>query len=156
MRQHDTTAAPAPAATIAGVPTAAAALGGAGTIPFVGLALASFLPGASGGFALQAVYAYAVAILSFLGGVHWGVALTRGTPTFARLGAGVIPSLVGWAAFLVGGRTGLWLLAAGLAAMLAYDLRETRAGALPGWYPRLRWPLTLAAAGSLLLASVNA
>lgn len=142
--------------TVGGVPTAAALLGGAGAIPFVGLALASFLPGMLGLYAVGAVFAYGVAILSFLGGVHWGVAVTQGEPSFARFGAGVVPSLVAWAAFLVGGRVGMWLLAAGLAAMLAYDLRETRAGTLPGWYPRLRWPLTLAAAGSLLLASANA
>jgi hypothetical protein len=152
MGQHETRAAPA-----AGVPTAAAVLGYAGAIPFVTLALATFVSGAAGPLAIQAVYAYAVAILSFLGGVHWGVALTtRGEPTFARLGAGVVPSLAGWAAFLVGGRAGLWLLAASFAAVLAYDLRQTRAGVTPGWYPRLRWPLTLAVIGSLLLASVNA
>jgi hypothetical protein len=151
MRERDTRTAPA-----TGVPTAAAVLGYAGAIPFVTLALGTFVSGAPGAFALQAVYAYAVAILSFLGGVHWGVALTRAEPTFARLGAGVAPSLAGWAAFLVGGRAGLWLLAAAFAAMLAYDLRQTRAGATPGWYPGLRWPLTSAVAASLLLASVNA
>ena len=153
MRQHETRT-----ASTTEIPTAAAVLGYAGAIPFVTLALATFVSGAVGVLSLQAVYAYAVAILSFLGGVHWGVALTtsRGEPTFARLGAGVVPSLAGWATFLIGGRTGLWLLAASFAAMLAYDLRQTRAGVTPSWYPRLRWPLTLAVVASLLLASANA
>ncbi len=42
-------------------------------------------------------------ILAFLGGVHWGFALPEpsGRADRARLGLGVVPSLVGWVALLL-------------------------------------------------------
>lgn len=138
------------------VPTPAAVLGFAGAIPFVALALASFVTGALGTLALDALWGYGLAILSFLGGVHWGAAMVQAEPTFARLSASVAPTLAGWAAYLVGGRVGLWLLALAFASLLAYDLGRVRVGEAPGWYPRLRWPLTLIVAASLLLASFQA
>lgn len=138
------------------IPTAAAVLGFAGAIPFAALALASFSTGDLGTFALDALWGYGLAILSFLGGVHWGAAMIQAEPTLARLGASVVPTLAGWVAYLVGGTVGLWLLALAFAGLLAYDLGRVRAGAAPVWYPRLRWPLTLIVATSLLLASIRA
>ncbi|PKP63592.1 MAG: hypothetical protein CVT86_04835 [Alphaproteobacteria bacterium HGW-Alphaproteobacteria-8] len=46
----------------------------------------------------------------------------------------------------------LGMLALGLVALYAADLALTRAGGAPAWWPALRWPLTLGAAGSLALA----
>lgn len=138
------------------VPVAAAVLGFTGAIPFVALALASFVPGGFGSFALDALWGYGLAILSFLGGVHWGTAMIQAELTFARLGASVAPTLAGWVAYLVGNTVGLWLLTLAFAGLLAYDLGRVRAGAAPAWYPRLRWPLTLIVAASLLLASSRA
>lgn len=139
------------------LPPAAVALGYAGAIPFVALGLAALLGSAEvGRLALHALWGYGVAILSFLGGVHWGAAITQGSPTLVRLGGGVVPSLAGWASYLLGGRLGLWLLAVAFAALLAYDLHTVRAGGLPRWYPALRWPLTLIVVTALLLAGMNA
>ena len=58
------------------VPSAAGWLGGLGAAPFIGLAGAiPFLNGAPRMFVAQALVAYGATILSFLGGVHWGLAI---------------------------------------------------------------------------------
>ncbi len=135
------------------VPPAATALGLAGVIPFAAASLASLLAGGDlGGFARAALLAYGAVILSFLGGLQWGLAVRAGRPDLARLGAGVLPSLVAWAALLVGGAAGLLMLAAAFAGVLAVDLRLTREGTAPSWFPKLRAALTGAVVVCLLLA----
>jgi hypothetical protein len=92
-------------------------------------------------------------ILSFLGGIHWGLALARPAPPgFRALGIGVLPSLAGWAGLLAGGVGGLLLLLAGFLAVLAVDLDLGREGGAPPWFARLRVVLTGAVCGCLLLA----
>lgn len=138
--------APSPA-----VPPAALALGLAGLLPFAASALAALaLPPGQQGVALQALAAYGAVILSFLGGVRWGLAI--GGPadgaSLPRLALSVVPSLLGWAALLLPARPGLALLALGFIAMLAVDWRNPAA---PAWYRRLRLPLSAGAICALLL-----
>lgn len=141
------------------VPLAAGWLGGLGAVPFAALAAAvALLDGPPRGLAVQALAAYGAVILSFLGGIHWGLAVApasaaNGSGLKVRLAGSVVPSLAGWAALLVPPTIGLFGLAAAFAAMLGFDLLATRAGEAPAWYPRLRIPLTLAVVGSLLLAA---
>jgi hypothetical protein len=52
------------------------------------------------------------------------------------------------------GSDGLVALALGFASLLVADIRLTREGGAPAWWPTLRWPLTVGAAGSLLLGAV--
>lgn len=134
------------------VPPAAAALGLAGVLPFAAAALATLGGGPAGAFAGGALLAYGAVILSFLGGIHWGLAIDRGQAGYRRLGVGVLPSLVGWAALLAGGAWGLALLAAAFLLVLVADVRLTRDGAAPGWFPRLRVVLTNAVVLCLLVA----
>jgi hypothetical protein len=124
------------------VPPAATVLGLAGVLPFAAAALGSLQPGALGAFALKALIAYGAVILSFLGGIHWGLAIDRADPSYGHLGIGVVPSLLGWAALLLGGSWGLMLLAAAFLVVLACDLRLTSQGIAPPWFPRLRLVLT--------------
>lgn len=144
----------------AAVPVMAAWLGGMGALPFVALAVAVIgLDGVTRALAVQALLGYGAVILSFLGGIHWGLAIAPGGPPAApelgtRLAWSVVPSLVGWAALLVTPVTGLFALAAAFAAMLGIDLRATRLGAAPAWYPRLRVPLTMTVVASVLAAAV--
>lgn len=131
------------------VPPAARWLGFAGLLPFAGAALAGLVPGLRVP-AAQILLAYGAVILSFLGGIRWGLAM--GTPDAAyRLGISVVPSLLGWIALLLPTRAGLLLLAAGFAAMTVADFRLPEA---PAWYPRLRLPLSCGAIASLLLGLV--
>lgn len=141
------------------VPRAAAWLGGLGFLPFVGLSIASqVIPGDGKPAALLGLLAYGAVILSFLGGIHWGAAMTRSIaqPDHAidarTLAISVLPSLTGWAALLIDPRYGLALLAAGFAAQLLFDLRSTQAGLAPSWYPKLRKPLTMIVIAALLVA----
>jgi hypothetical protein len=135
-----------------GVPDPAALLGAAGLIPFLAGALWSFVPGETGAWARGALLGYGAVILSFMGGVHWGLAMAAARPSFLRYGASVVPALLAWLALLSGGRAGFVLLAASFASLLAYDLGAVRSGEAPAWYPALRWPLTLAVCAALVLA----
>ena len=134
------------------VPDAARWLGGLGAIPFVSLALAGSLLEA--GMRAQAVYALAVygaVILSFLGGIQWGLAIATDDGSLRRLGLSVVPPLVAWAGLLLPLAQGMILLAISFACVLLVDLQASRAGEAPAWYPKLRWPLTIAAAASLIV-----
>lgn len=136
-----------------GVPDPAALLGLAGLFPFVVGALATLDGGALGRWAPAALLGYAAVILSFMGGVHWGLAMTAERPSWLRYGASVVPALLGWLALLIGGRLAFLLLVVSFTSLLAYDLGAVRAGEAPGWYPKLRWPLTLVVVLCLLLAA---
>jgi hypothetical protein len=144
------------------VPLSAAWLGGLGALPFIVLAGAlPFLAGGPRRLAAGALVGYGATILSFLGGIHWGLAIapapqgdTRRKRLSARLILSVLPSLAAWAALLVADTTGLLVLALAVAAMLWVDIRATRAGEAPPWYPTLRVPLTCIVVAALLLGAV--
>ena len=106
----------------------------------------------------HAMAAYGAVILSFLGGVHWGLAVGSergfdGGKVSSRLIVKVIPSLIGWFSLLIGQTTGLFVLAAAFAAMLLVDLRATQQGEAPPWYPKLRIPLSLMVIAALLVGA---
>ena len=141
------------------VPRSAAWLGGLGALPFVGLSGATpYLDSAPRMFVVHALLAYGATILSFLGGVHWGLAIgsrsSADNPEFRnRLIVSVLPSLAAWAALLFPEHTGLLILAAAVAAMLWVDIRATRADHAPQWYPKLRIPLTCVVVTALLFGA---
>ncbi|RXH19356.1 DUF3429 domain-containing protein [Bradyrhizobium guangzhouense] len=141
------------------VPAAAAWLGGLGLLPFIGLSIASrAIGGDMKTAALHGLLTYGAVILSFLGGIHWGAAMTRSISQTDHdidaggLGISVVPSLVGWASLLLDARYGLALLAVGFAANLLLDIRAARQGLVPPWYRRLRQPLTLVVVVALIMA----
>ena len=130
-------------------------------MPFAALALVSHVAEPSiARPAIFALAAYGAVILSFLGGIRWGLALLSGeaVPTerqlFVRLLLSVLPSLLGWMALLVSPITSLLVLAAGFGAVLALDIQAARSGDAPHWYPRLRVPLSLMVIGSLLTGAL--
>jgi len=133
------------------IPSAARWLGFAGLLPFAATAVAGLMPAVPfHDVALRALSAYGAIVLSFLGGIRWGLAIAKADaagPT-GPLFVGVLPALLGWIALLVPASTGLLLLALGFAAMLAADLRLSTA---PSWYRSLRPPLSVGAVGALLL-----
>ena len=104
----------------------------------------------------RATQLYGSSILSFLGAVHWGVALrssvdgVSGTRDFVY---SVTPSLVAWLASLMRPSEGLLLLTGGFGAAFLYDsLRFGNGSAVPAWYRRLRLPLSVAAMGGCTVA----
>ncbi len=136
------------------VPAAAAWLGGLGAIPFVGLAALTFTDSALGAMAHPALLGYGAVILSFLGGVQWGVAIAR-QARGGLLTLSIVPSLVAWVALLLPGRTAHWTMAAAIVALLLIDLALARRGLTPAWYPRLRVPLSTVVALSLMAAALS-
>lgn len=143
------------------VPLPAFTLGFLGALPFLGLALLALVAGPLGSATLEAwsqvaLLSYGAIILSFMGGIHWGWAMAADEPSFARLGLSVVPALVGWGGYLLGGSFGFIVIAAGFAALLRLDLRAIAEGRAAPWYRQLRWPLTIIAVGSLVVASLVA
>lgn len=131
------------------------ALGLSGLLPFLGAAAGVLAaPAHWTGFAKGVLIAYGAVILSFLGAVHWGLALRapaeEAAAAPARLGLGVLPALVGWAAMVLGERPSLLLLAAGILATAGVEQWAAARGLLPAPYMRLRWVLSLGAAACLL------
>ncbi len=140
--------------TRADVPAAAKWLGYAGALPFLAGALASLpVTEALRPLGLQLLLGYGAIILSFMGGVHWGVAMMRNDTAPGPLTRSVAPSLIALPAPLIGGVTGLFILVAGFAGLLVYDEQEARAGRLPDWYPLLRRPLTAIVIACLALGA---
>lgn len=141
------------------VPTAALVLGGLGALPFVALASGLPLPLPMGrGLLARALVGYGAAILSFMGGVHWGAAMVqaprRSDPR--AFGLSVLPALAGWACLLLPTAFALPGLAGAFVLLLAYDLWTAHKGETPAWYPRLRIPLSLVVIASLLAAAISA
>ena len=142
------------------VPASAGWLGGLGAAPFIGLAGAMpFLTSAPRMLVAHALVAYGATILSFLGGVHWGLAIGSQSSRHdgklrLRLTLSVIPSLAGWAALLFAETTGLFILALAVAAMLWVDIRATQVGEAPPWYSKLRIPLTCVVVATLLFGAI--
>lgn len=141
------------------IPPAPLALTLAGLLPFVAAATAVGLlrEDIAGRAAAELILlAYAAVILSFLGGVRWGIEIARSAPPrWAVLGLSVLGALAGWAmvlhAVLRGQSPWLLAVAAGLLALhWAWDVFAAREA--PAWYGGLRTLASLGAVLSLLAA----
>lgn len=118
-------------------------LGYLGLIPFVaGGALALFGDGVASGLGLRAVIAYGAVIVSFVGAIHWGLALAGGAPAGRLYVVSVLPSLVAWPALLVDARTGLALLIAAFLGIWIHERVSLWSTLFPAWFARLRTQLT--------------
>jgi Protein of unknown function (DUF3429) len=132
----------------------------AGLIPFAGLASVIVLEHPYALLAHQALIAYAMAILSFLGAIHWGAVLQRGRNddpaiSVSALVWGVLPSLWAWATiFFAAHQQPLWLIVGLLIALGVDTLFYPRHG-LAGWMMPIRLVATVGAATSLLLAALH-
>ena len=129
----------------------AARLGYAGLLPFVILAVATWTaPPAYRAQAAHALLAYGATIASFLGAIHWGLAMREpGTPSPGPFVWGVVPSLVAWVALLLPLSQGLVTLTLLLGVCLVVDWRSYPAYGLRQWLG-MRRHLTLVAGVCLL------
>lgn len=123
-------------------------LGIGGLVPFLATTLGVWLaPAAWQAALLMAFLAYGAVILSFLGGIHWGLVMVAPRPaevaTRGRWLASMAPSLLAWPALLVGGLAGTGLLALGFVLVMGLEQRHRQCLELPAWYLSLRWLLTL-------------
>lgn len=137
------------------------ALGIGGLIPFVALSGAMALDMAlpligNPEAARTALLIYAIAILSFLGGVRWGIALGYEDQAKAArdYAIAVIPALVGWAAAGLDEPRDLWMLCIAFVVLGLLDYGLACRTVAPEWYGRLRLALSAVAALALGLAAV--
>ena len=102
---------------------------------------------------VRAQLQYGASIVSFLGAVHWGLAVAEGTHGALRLGWGVMPSIGAWLAMSTGACNDEVRKADALAGLLGTcyvaDAVFTMNKLLPQWYMSLRTPLTIVAIVSL-------
>ncbi len=137
------------------LPLPARWLGYGGLLPFVfGAALVWLVQGEARAHAAQAMSAYAAVIVSFLGGIHWGLAFRRAQPPLALLAWGVVPSLVAWAAVLMPPGAGLVVHGAMLALCYGVDRRIYAAQGVARWLT-LRFRLSAVAALCCFLAAAG-
>lgn len=99
--------------------------------------------------------AYAATILSFLGGVRWGVAMTRHTDESAgdMLASAAAP-LLGWLSVATPAPYAFALLAVAFAAHGAWDTLAAHRRKTPDWYARLRIVATSVVVATMILAFV--
>ena len=129
-------------------------LGYAGLAPFVLLAAlmwlvdAELLP-----FVSIALASYAATIVSFLGGVHWGIGFMKGdaAPRFHFVW-GVVPSLFAWLALMMPAYAALPLLGLVVVACYAVDRKTYPEAGLASWLA-LRLRLTVVATLSCVLGA---
>lgn len=107
--------------------------------------------------ALAMAYFYAATILSFLGGLWWGLAARAGRAPGWVWVAAVMPSLIAffsawpWATGEPWPGPSMVVLGLSLIAALAVDVLLVRDGLAPAWWLRLRVPLS-AGLGGITLA----
>ncbi|MEG3169098.1 DUF3429 domain-containing protein [Sphingomonas sp. LB3N6] len=148
-----------PAAT-GGIPPIARLLGLSGLLPQLG-AVALLLSGdpQSRYSALAITYAYAAIILSFLGGLWWGLAARTDSPPRWLWFAGVAPSLIAlvtawpWMVGLRWPGPSLVVLGISLIGALLVDRALVRAGLAPPGWMALRVPLSLGLGVLTMLAA---
>ena len=111
------------------------------------------------GLLVQTLLIYAAVIASFLGAVHWGLAMAMPEPPGRIFALSVLPGLFGWA--IVGLLSGPETAAGALvlfiilfAALYAYDRKAVERGRAPRWYGTLRAPLTGLVIVALLIGLV--
>lgn len=147
--------------TLDSVPVPALYFGLAGLLPFVLSAIACWLvPEAGRLFGAVTpefiLCAYGAVILSFLGGIRWGVAMQHGSliNDWVVVGLAMVPSLLAWPALLLSPSVGIPMVVVGLLLQYAIDYQSSKAALTPQWFLPLRTVLTLGAVLSLLLGWV--
>ena len=146
-----------------GIPRAALFLGWLGVLPFAFFSVAS-LTGAvvDPDSARDVLFIYGALILSFMGGVQWGLAAVQsGTEdedaakaASVRFAVSVLPALAAFALWALSLPLALVSLAAAFMALLAYDLKTVREGLAPKWYAPMRIQLSGAVVALLLTTAV--
>ena len=145
------------------IPASVRRLGSAGLIPFViGAILAWAVPTLIGMPVGRLVLVYGAVILSFVGGMHWGLASAKlaydpdDSDAPALFAPSVMPSLVGCGAVFMPDPLGLLTLAVAFALVLIADRWAGSRSLAPLWWMKLRLRLSLVVIASLLVTAAAA
>jgi hypothetical protein len=137
-------------------------LGYGGLLPFVALAAAVWVDSSRSSLWGDALLVYGAVILSFVGALHWGFAMSQSdmsahqrTHCFVW---SVVPALLGWIALLVkyaiSPKYACVLLVAGFLLHFWQDKRLVKWVSMPIWYLPLRLRLTFVACASLIVGVI--
>jgi hypothetical protein len=147
--------------TAAGTPVAAGLtptalrLGYAGLLPFgFGALLVWLVREEAHPYVALALSAYGAVIVSFLGGIHWGLAFRHAEPPTRLLVWGVVPSIVAWLAVIMPPSAGLVILGAMLIACYAVDRRLYTEEGVAHWLT-LRFRLSAVASLSCFIGAAG-
>lgn len=140
--------------------TLAIRLGFTGLLPFILLTLACWVVHPDWlGYFIKAQLYYGIVILSFLGGVHWGVTIMAGgsdqEETKKALIWGVIPTLIAWCS-MINMLFGFVVQVVGFIAAYKIDKRLYQSYSVPGWFINLRLQLTRVVVGAQVLTFIAA
>ena len=134
----------------------AKSLGYAGLIPFIVFSIGSWsqLPMVSD--STYILIAYAAIILSFMGAIHWGVAMSNTEQHNGQYFiASVIPALSAWVALLIPNSYAIILLIIGFIVLILYDWSVEKPQRLPPWYIPMRNRLTVVVIVCLTITQIS-
>lgn len=135
-------------------PHVVAWLGYGGLLPFVALAVAAWVDQNHSSLWRDALINYGAVILSFVGALHWGFAMSQSDMTAHQRTRSfvwsVVPSLLAWMALLMTPKYAVMLLVAVFLIHFWQDRRLVQLVNLPAWYLPLRLRLTFVAVLSLI------
>jgi hypothetical protein len=139
-------------------PTAALVIGWVGIIPFVVSAVGPFViadPGIAA-FTAFATSVYGALMLSFLGGIRWGMAMgpLYGSERTQGFVISILPPLAAWVSLVLSGFEGQAILIAAFLLQAWLDVRAVGEGRAPLWFAPLRIRLTAAAVVALAVTVV--
>ncbi len=146
-------------------------LGYGGLLPFVlGAALIWIVRADAHAYVTESLSAYTAVILSFLGGIHWGLAMSLDRDSGAAPGApssapkqaaptsmyvwGVLPSLVAWVAVIMPAYAGLVIQGLGLVICYLVDRKVYPRCGARAWLT-LRFRLTVVASLSCFFGAAG-
>jgi hypothetical protein len=135
-----------PAALAPQAPAALQVIGYGALVPLVAMAMiVTFTypsPGAAG--ALAAMIGYGAALLSFIGGIRWGLAVATGGAYlhFRPLGLATLAMPFAWIVMFMDARVALAALMAGFQLLLLAE-RVGLPSPMPAWYRALQLPFTI-------------
>ena len=134
----------------------AKSLGYAGLIPFIIFSIGSWFQLPMISDSTYILTAYAAIILSFMGAIHWGIAMSSSEDQNGKYFiASVIPGLSAWLALLMPQRYAIILLMVGFIALIIYDWSVEKPQRLPGWYIPMRNRLTLVVMMCLMVTQLS-
>jgi len=130
-------------------------LGHLGLLPFVlGAALVWVVNAEAHPYATLALSAFAAVVVSFLGGIHWGLGFRLSAPPASLFVWGIVPSLVAWIAVMMPASAGLVVHGVMLLVCYAVDRRIYPTQGLSHWLT-LRFRLSAVAALSCFLGAAG-
>ena len=131
-------------------------LGFAGLIPFVTFSIGTWITLPLVTDSHYTLVTYAALILSFMGAIHWGLAMAENnSKRNLQLALSVLPTLLGWLALLLPLLQGYVVLITCFIFLYLADRQAIKAYSLAEWYLPLRAVLTAIVVICLCTASLS-